>query len=753
MGTPVEVAGIVFDINYTARWLKLTIPKTKETAKCTWKDFYYKSKRIDFKVKRGDAIAGRFIKDSDGDYFIKEFPFVELAVDPKSVISTISTKMTGKDYKKALAVFNKLADEAGGENKVVFHLTQLASEWEKRRDEGYLDTVLAGEKNFTAFLTFWYQNINVRRILCLGVTEDLIRESLLSPDELYPKLIKNPYTVACVPLELCTSIKKQVGIKLGNEEVEKGVIVRIVYDAMKNRGWVCTPVSYLNRKHQGWEKYTESLDKDYDLVVSDQYESVYLKMPLRIEEFVAEKIAKLVESDKITYDTPVVPSRKFGYGDLRCSVELSKEFAIDQVNAIQGGVDHTFCIITGGAGTGKTSCLAEIVYNLENRGIQYALCSFTGKAVARIKEVVGPRINSYTIHRLIEMAKKKDFESRVEHLIIDEASMVTTLLFYNLFTVYTNIKKVTLIGDVNQLRPIEWGSLFSEVLSSYCVPVYRLTTNYRIYIENGEKNGIILNANNLLEHDEGPFEYIETNNFMIMEGGPKLVMEMVNIMAKNGIPAKNVVTICPYKVENGDGELNQISNHYQKTYDKGEVFHIDERGVKWREGDVVMLKKNNSDIGVFNGEMGIVREIRKKEMIVDFGSAGAHEFLYEPTTIKRGNYEDENDIFSERTVRSLDHGYVMTINKAQGSEWDFVIIYVPHICQGDFINRNLIYTAITRAKRAVYLITKNLGKLEEHSVKSPNLREEKLSYRLSGLLPGMDEYRNKERYTNAYMHS
>jgi hypothetical protein len=745
---PTEVSGIITDIDYKNKWLTLTHPKTKKVIKCTWN-----LKRFD--VRRGDALYGCFLKDSDDEYFIKDMPFVQLAVDPKSLISTICSKMTNKNYKKAVSIFNTLSEEAGGESKVSAYLTELASVWEKSRKEINLGTELVGEKGFTAFLSFWYQNSNLRRVLCLGVSEELVKESLLSCDELYRKLIKNPYTVACIPMELCSSIKKQVGIKLDVEELEKGVIVRVVYSAMKNSAWACTPISYLERKHPNWSKHQASLEADYDLVLDKEYESIYLKHPLRIEEFVAETLKKYAKADKITYDTPVTPFKQFRYGDLRCAVETTRNFSVDQIAAIQGGVDHTLCVITGGAGTGKTSCLAEIVNNLENRGIGYALCSFTGKAVARIKEVA-KNANSYTIHRLLEMAKGEN-ERTIEHLIIDEVSMVTTKLFYDLFTVYDKIKKITLIGDINQLQPIGWGSLFFEAVKSCTIPTYRLTTNYRIYIDGDERDGIIMNANALLDHDEdyGTFRYQPTSNFFVMEGGAKEVRDLVSIFAKQGIPSKNLVTLCPYTAKgNGETELNQISLHYQKTYDKGEIFHVDSRGVKWKEGDVVMLKKNNAEIGVFNGEMGSIQEIRSNNMLVDFGTAGTHEFLYEPTKkIHRYKDDTEDDVYSERTALSLVHGYVLTVNKSQGSEWDFVILYVPYICQGDFINRNLIYTAITRAKRAVYIVAQDVKQLEIHSTKTPSLRQENLALRLSADLDYVGEYRNKELCENAYMTS
>lgn len=741
-----EVAGNVLEINFRQRRLVMELKEKTLSGKtgkveCFWE--------CNLNARVGDDLYGSF-EDVGNYYMIRTPPYVEIAANPKCVVSLLMNKMTAKNFGKAKAVFNALSSEAGGEKRVVAHLTSLAKQWSKNRKENELDTALTLEKGFTGFLDFWFKHTNLRKVLCLGLSEDMIKESLLTPDELHPRLIKNPYTVACVPMDLCKSIVQQVGISLGKEEPIKGLIVRIVYDKMSKSGWACTPISYIERKHGGWRKYEESLKEHYDLVIDEDYQSVYLKVPLRIEEFVCEKIAELVKNDPIDYNTPVTPRDQFRFGDIRCAVTVTPEMAVDQVSAIQGGVDHCFSIITGGAGTGKTTCLSQIVVNLEERGIGYALCSFTGKAVARIKEVSGDGTNAYTIHRLIEKAKKKE-GAWIDHLIIDEASMVTTRLFYELFSVYDSIKKITLIGDVNQLQPIGWGSLFSETILSERVPVYRLTTNYRVFIDGDERDGIILNANAIINYvPDEPFEYTPTTNFSVFEGGVDRVLEIINIFAKNGIQAKDVVTLCPYSSKKGDAKLSKISTHYQKVYEKGEIYRKDSFGRNWREGDVCMLTKNDATIGVFNGEMGRVAEIREKDMLVDFGS-GIHEFLFEG---KMNENDRDSDLYSERTVVGcLEHGYTLTVNKAQGSEWPFVIFYVPYICGGDFVNKKLVYTGLTRAKRSVIIVAEDIKELELSSVKEPGARCENLAKRLRAKLPKMKEYKSKERYENVFMAS
>jgi hypothetical protein len=389
--------------------------------------------------------------------------------------------------------------------------------------------------------------------------------------------------------------------------------------------------------------------------------------------------------------------------------------------------------------THNTTCLGELIHNLELRGIKYAVSSFTGKAVSRIREVSKNR-NASTLHRLISNASKmKTDDEAFEHLIIDETSMVTTELLYNVLQVYPNIKKLTLVGDVNQLPPISWGDLFHQIIKSETIPTYRLTTNYRVYTATGERDGIILNANALITHDNVyPFDYVATSNFSVIEGGAESVYAIINGCYASGIKVEQLGIITPY-----NRTLESLNKKFQEIYNKEAKGIVDGFGIKWLIGDRVMLIENDPDIGVFNGENGIIKDVNDKSIMVDFGH-GTYEYMLEEKQTYSKKFVDEDDeeyVSKERTVKKLTHSYAITIDKSQGSEWDFVIFYIPEFNKGSFLNKNRIYTALTRAKRCVWCVITDLECFNVVSVKNQAYRCDNLAKRLQSKLPNLKPFK------------
>lgn len=430
--------------------------------------------------------------------------------------------------------------------------------------------------------------------------------------------------------------------------------------------------------------------------------------------------------------------------------------------------------------THNTTCLGQIVHNLELRSVSYALCAFTGKAVARIREVIKKR-NPSTIHRLIANAKnnklllqrpnqfEKDIPlSEYEHVIIDEVSMLTSELLYQFLRVYPNIKKLTLIGDINQLQPIEWGSFFHQLLTSETIPTYYLTTNFRVYTTTGEADGIILNSNAIITHKSiCPFSFVITDNFMITDGTKERVFDIIKCCFSAGIKSEQLVVLSPY-----NRYLDIINRKFQEIYDVGSKSIIDSRGVRWMIGDRVMLTDNDNEIGVFNGESGTIHDVQDKFITVHFPNSGNHDFLLEPTNEQRFNtgygksvrYKninddsmdmifdgDEYDECKERTVKKLMHSYCITIDKSQGSEWDFGIVYIPEFNTGTFLNKNRIYTAITRFKRCCWCVVDDVDLLSNCATKLPAYRCENLSKRFKELLPHVAPYKIPSNNINLQM--
>ena len=417
--------------------------------------------------------------------------------------------------------------------------------------------------------------------------------------------------------------------------------------------------------------------------------------------------------------------------------------------------------------THNTSVLSQIVHNLELRNISYAVTSFTGKAVARIREVTSSQKPS-TIHRLVHNArfdptkkKKSQFEKDIpladyDHVIFDEASMITTELLYDFLTVYPDIKKLTFIGDANQLQPIGWGSFFQQMLKSETIPTYKLTTNFRVITKSGLKDGIILNANEIMNHDSRiPFEFIPTENFTVMEGYIERVYDIIQGCFNSKIQSKDLVVICPY-----NKYIDSINRKFQSIYDMGGRKVTDSRGYIWGIGDRVMLTENDAEIGVFNGETGYIKDLTDKALLVDFGQAGCHEFLIEPTEQNKTynrygqavgyNYqdgdaemagEDEDMVDTERTVKKLCLSFCITVDKSQGSEYKYVVGYIPEFNTGSFINKNRIYTLFTRSQTMFWFVVSDINELNEACIKKSPMRFDNLAKRLSMRLPNLKPFK------------
>jgi hypothetical protein len=672
-------------------------------------------------------------------------------------------------YGATVKFYTIMSSIAGGDNNVIPFLTGIAQLWSDTRKSEILFMFDSIEPDdVKKLLDWWHRERNLRRLYLFGLTKKEINACRMTCDEIYNCCIENPYTIPAIPIEKCNGILERLNKRPTPENRIRGTIIRKLWDNVHKMGWTGTPTRFLVSDFPGIKDHVESLKAEYGMIA--EMETAYLKFQHKVETWIAEYLVKKHLEDPITYDMPL--DERIVLDDGRVVERLSAHFTMnaseDQRRAVQGALDHTVSIVTGAAGTGKTTVLGQILHNLELRGISYAVCSFTGKAVARIREVTKKR-SPATMHRLISNARTDKLHKRstqyekdiplsdYEHVIIDETSMVTTELLYDFLQAYPNIRKITFIGDVNQLSPIGWGSLFHQMLKSETIPTYRLTTNYRVYTADGERDGIILNANAIVTHDPlYDFEFVTTTNFSIIEGPTERVYDIIRGCFSSGIRAHQLMVLTPY-----NRCLPALNSEFQKIYDVGARYVVDSRGIKWMIGDRVMLEENDQEIGVFNGESGIVRDITSTAVLVDFGPSGCHEFLLEPTVDGHINYNqgtttgyyrrgqqmdnvfdgDEGDIDSERTVKRITHSYAITIDKSQGSEADFVILYIPEFNTGSFLNARRIYTALTRTKRCFWAVVTDIDAFAVVAVKQPPFRCENLHRRLSMKLPNLKPFR------------
>ena len=733
-----EVTGIVRTVNYKAKSFEIELAKMK-TKVTAVTDF-------DCPIRYGDNIYAHCLVKNNV-FHLTRMPVVHFPVDKFSILQGISysQKLSFKENTQEIYKLYNLILRIVEEHQIVPFLSGLAQAWVNDHNPDIL--YMFGDKTtdeIEKLLNWWHYNYNLRKLKLLNLTDDEIKKAKMSCEEIYQKCITNPYLIPAIPAEKCLQILEQH--KKTATETDKicGSIVRVIYNYVVNRGFTGIQLKTLIRVFPNLPEYMDELKADYQ--VKFDLDTAYLAPQFNVETWVNNYIINLRKSDPITYEMPVDEYLEIGDQVVyRRPGVFESWLSPDQKIAIQGALDHKISIITGLGGCGKTRCLEQLIKNLEIRQINYAVCSFTGKAVARIREVT-LRPNPSTMHRLISNVKTnklkrdqsqfaKDIpQEQYEHLIIDECSMVTIELFYELVKLYPSIKKVTLVGDVNQLEPIGWGCLFKQLISSKTIPVYYLTTNFRIMTNLGDRDGIILNASMITDYDPNyPFEFIETSNFHVVKGGIEQVYEAIRGCKLAGVNPKDVVILSPY-----NEDLEILNKTFQEIYDLG-ARSVTANRVRWMISDRVMLLENDKDIGVFNGETGDITNVSPNYVEVDFGISGKHQFS---TTVPEKVYNKfENDYSKkERSVANLVHAYACSIDKSQGSEWKFVIIYVARFNKSAFLCRNRFYTAMSRARLAEYIISPNLELLKEVVVQKSGYRHENLTKRLNKELDYLPAY-------------
>lgn len=423
----------------------------------------------------------------------------------------------------------------------------------------------------------------------------------------------------------------------------------------------------------------------------------------QLEKSIANKLVKLNhEAKRILID-----------GDSLISQfeKINKiSFHASQLGAVKSALINGVTVITGGPGTGKTTiikCIAEI---LTSHGLRLEFCAPTGRAAKRLSQSTGS--DAKTIHRLLGYEMRGDkmaFKfNRMNTLpcdvvIVDELSMVDVSVMYSLLSALENGTRLILVGDKDQLPSVGAGNVLADVIRSGVIEIRYLTHIYR----QSEDSLIVTNAH-MINKGKMPEINNKSRDFFVMSYNDfqqvsDTVVELVTTRLPNftGLPSSEIQVLGALKsgvagVENINSRLQQALN--PRIYGKSEVV-IGKTII--REGDRVMQTVNNYELpftrfgengiitegeGVFNGDIGVVRRIDRMNGIVEV------QF-------------DDNRLatYSEQDLSDLQLAYAITIHKSQGSEFEVVV--VPLVSgPPTIINRNLLYTAVTRAKRAVVLV-------------------------------------------------
>lgn len=588
-------------------------------------------------------------------------------------------------------------------------------------------------------LNWWNNNRTMRQLYLLGFTKKAIdeksREAGISKSEFYSKLVNNPYTVPQVDINTCVIIDQRTGRMKEENDVICGNIIRDVWKKYNRHGSMCTSFKRLERDYPDINKYKDILIKDYGLIFEDvklaqlQNRNEQLKEesnepkeePERIKQEVYLNYAHRAEIKVSNFIAARMKPDGGSIDGITCGPVIKLEEPVtgldgldpDQLEALKMVGHGGICVITGYAGTGKTTTLSKVFDYLTMCGVETMLCSFTGKAVSRLKQVI-PKCNPATMHRMI--ASPGRFPT-FKCLVIDEASMITTGLFYEFLNVFGTNFSLVLVGDSGQLPPIGPGSMFNDILLSRTVTKTVLNTCHRTHFEDGTVDGILLNCNRIARWTDGEsYTPQYTDNFIMDSGGLDKVFGMIQSFAKGGVPQNNFAIISPYNLY-----LDKFNTMCQSVYNGTKDYTVDIKGKKWCVNDRVRMTVNNYDHDVMNGEEGVILSVHPDKVIVDFGvSATTKEdkkenenriveipFVARAANYMKENREDDDDEKTQLTTESIVLSWAMTVHACQGSEYIYVIFILPDHPQNEkpgFINRNLIYTALSRARRVCYTL-------------------------------------------------
>lgn len=758
-----RVTGTVSNLKITkgkdTTWTIKLIDGRKFTILC---DFYCP-------VRNNDIMVGICVRETEKSFRLKYYPDIEFSAEQDTIIQCFM-KVSKEKYPVCKTLYDEIEAAAHNEQySFNAYLDDLAEKWSIVSDRSLFNYFSIDANILSTILVWWHKECNLRKVSLLGLTKDEINACHMKCSDIYSQCMTNPYVLPPIPMNKCENMLKLRGKLPTKEQKYMGAIVRTIYNNLTRRFWSCTPIQYLKREYKDIDAFLDRLQDEYRLVFES--DSLFLEHPYKVEISVAELVAGMLEQDTYVPCAEIDLSESEATATTTQKAFFRKELSPDQKMAVEAALEHKICLITGGAGTGKTTCLSELIHNLELRGINHAVCSFTGKAVSRIREVTGKK-NARTIHKLISSQqgnKGVDFGSTtVQHIIIDECSMVQTELFYELMLRYPNVNRITLIGDIKQLEPIGWGSLFYQLIASKTVPTYYLSTNFRTYLVQGEVNGIILNANNMVSYHndngesrgpKGPFRIQPAENFIVREGAVGMVIDLVETLSKN-CKSDEFIVLCPY-----NKVLADINEKIQKLCTAGNEEKTDTLGNKWVVGDRVMLKENDDNIEVYNGEIGSVVSVAHDRIWVDFGNGVFYFGIDVPVSVINhkystsmiGNVEFVNDGQEKSTLgrntSKLQLAYALTVDKSQGSEWNYVIYYTDVITGGNFMNIKRNYTAITRAKRMMLLVTPDIDIFNSYATSRSAVRYEGLAKRMSAVLNKIEPYLmdNPAKYVSLLM--
>jgi exodeoxyribonuclease V alpha subunit len=516
------------------------------------------------------------------------------------------------------------------------------------------------------------------------------------------KVRENPYTLAKdihgIGFATADQIAQRVGIPKESQNRAKAGIDHVLLGAT-TEGHCALPleklklaaVKLLDVPEETIEQALTHMLTSGSLVLEeiDGEPLVFLPHLRKAEEGIAAKIRRLAAA------SPVYPRIDFEKAVAWCETKTGKTLAPSQREALKTALTSRATVITGGPGVGKTTLVNSILMILRAKGVKCLLCAPTGRAAKRLTETTG--LEAKTIHRLLEInpstgkfQRNEDQPLDCDLLIVDETSMVDVLLMYALLRALPNTSGLILVGDVDQLPSVGPGNALRDLIESGIVPVVRLTEVFR----QASSSKIITSAHLIRQGKMPELRRAESGSdfYFVERDTPEEIAATLVKLTQNRIPnhlnlnpIRDIQVLCPMNRGSiGVRELNTALQGALNPVRPGEPA-AERFGWRFQVRDKVIQTENNYKKEVFNGDIGIIEKIDpvEQELSIRFDD-------------RLVQYE-----FGELDEVSL--AYAVTIHKAQGSEFPAVVIPVAmqHFM---LLQRNLIYTGITRAKRLLVVV-------------------------------------------------
>ena len=546
----------------------------------------------------------------------------------------------------------------------------------------------------------------------------------------YGIIQENPYQLADdisgIGFKTADEIAAKVGIRVDSEyRIRSGILFTLLQSSLDGNTYL--PMEELVSKTEELLVQTPDQMIDSDSIRT-QIQNLMMDKKLIAKNndnifsanFYYEEQGSAVMLSDLNIAENVSPADEERYRQRILDIEKRKNLQLDdlQREAVLKSISNGIVIITGGPGTGKTTTINTIIEYYASEGLDILLAAPTGRAAKRMTEATG--YEARTIHRLLEVSgqvgdddtksgavrfeRNRDNPLEADAIIIDEMSMVDIHLFYALLKALVPGVHLILVGDSSQLPSVGPGQVLADLISSGRFPTIYLQKIFR----QAEESDIVMNAHRIhngqkpvLDNKSKDFFFLERNDANVIY---KHMIQLIRDKLPGYVGAQpyDIQVLTPMKKGPlGAIQLNLILQEYLNPPDKSKKEHVYGE-LTLREGDKVMQIKNNyqaqwevvgkhnipvdSGLGVFNGDMGIVREINEysQDVVVEFDE---HRRVRYP--------------FSE--LDELELSYAITIHKSQGSEYPAVIMPLlggPRM----LLNRNLLYTAVTRAKNTVCIL-------------------------------------------------